>query len=149
MVIVEEVLDMDLQQLMQIENAVFNQDAFSKRLMKMLIRNHLIFHTIKLTEDPKEIMGFIIVIKENADSANIINIAIRPSEQNKHYGSTLLQYTIQQLSTMKKITKIHLNVKTNNIPALKLYKKFNFVVLKEIENYYRNGESAFLMELQL
>ena len=51
---------------------------------------------------------------------------------------------------LKEIKKMVLNVQVSNLPAIKLYKKFNFIKkTNEIINYYPSGESAYFMELEI
>jgi len=42
----------------------------------------------------------------------------------------------------KKINEIILEVEKNNIPAKTLYERVGFKLIKEIKNYYLNGEDA-------
>ena len=48
----------------------------------------------------KNITGFIVVIKENKDKANIVNFLINPKCQNRGYGTLLLQKAIEYLKTL-------------------------------------------------
>jgi len=96
----------------------------------------------------KKLIGFIVVIKDREDQANLINILIHPQFQSKGYGSLLLQEMIERIKRLKEIKKIVLNVQVNNSIAIKLYEKFNFQKnSKIIENYYQSGEDAYLLEL--
>lgn len=42
-----------------------------------------------------------------------------------------------------------LEVRTSNLPAINLYKKFDFDCVGVAENYYLDGESAFVMEAEI
>lgn len=145
---IRAVNEKDLKLLMQIEKIVFKKEAFSKWLMKKLINCHLIFLISHELENENEIIGYVIVIKQNINDANLINIAIKPEEQNKKFGTQLLEYTIKKLNSLEDIKRVYLNVKIGN-KALYLYEKFNFKVIRTIESYYMGGEDAFLMELIL
>ncbi len=140
----------DLKQIYQLEQKVFEENAFSKDLLKKLISNNIMFLKLEIGMLRKKITGFIVVIKDNKDRANIVNFLINPKFQNRGYGTFLLQKAIEYLRKLNEITKIVLNVQASNNNAIKLYEKFNFKKDPNVlENYYQSGESAFLMELNI
>jgi len=140
----------DLRQIVNLEQRVFKKNAFSKDLMRNLLENSALFLKLESGKVKKKIIGFIIVIRDQKDRANIINFLIKPEFQNKGYGSYLLQKTIDEIKKSKDIQKIVLNVQISNSIAIKLYEKFKFKKNPEIlKNYYQSGESAFLMELEI
>ena len=47
---------------------------------------------------------------------------------------------------IQNIKKIGLEVRTNNINAIKFYKKHGFKKISTIKSFYQNGEDAYLME---
>jgi len=140
----------DLKQIYQLEQKVFEINAFSKDLLRKLISNNVLFLKLEGGKLRKNITGFIVVIKENKDKANIVNFLINPKFQNRGYGTLLLKKAIEYLKKLNEITKIILNVQASNNIAIKLYEKFKFKKDPNLlENYYQSGESAFLMELNI
>ena len=128
---IEDVKIRDLKKIMALETEIFKENAFSEKLMKKLI-------------------GFIIVIKDQIDRANIINLLIHTNFQYKGLGTLLLENVINKIKQLKEIRKVVLNVQESNLGAINLYKKFNFKMNpKIIKNYYQSGENAFLMELYI
>lgn len=139
----------DLDKIMKMEKEAFKSDSFSKETMKKLILQSTLFLKLIKKHDKRELLGFIIIIQDDHDRLNIINFLINKKYQNKGFGSYLLTKTLEIVKQINGIKKIVLNVKTKNIAAIKLYEGFNFRITREIENYYRNQESAYLMELDL
>ncbi|MHA1803751.1 MAG: GNAT family N-acetyltransferase [Promethearchaeota archaeon] len=140
----------DLLEIMKIEQQIFKKEAFPEYFMRSVLRNHLLFFTIfEIKDEMRELIGYVTVLQEGHDRVNIINLAIKPSAQNKKYGTLLLDYTINRIKMMKNIKKIRLNVKTKNAIAIHLYRKRNFKIVKILKNYYSNKEPAYLMELNL
>ncbi len=140
----------DLRQIVNLEQRVFKKNAFSKDLIRNLLENSILFLKLESGKVKKKIIGFIIVIRDQKDRANIINFLIKPEFQNKGYGSYLLQKTIDEIKKSEEIQKIVLNVQISNSVAINLYEKFKFKKNPEIlKNYYQSGESAFLMELEI
>lgn len=147
---IEEVNHKDLKKIVSLERGMFNVNAFSTDLIRKLIEKNLCFLKLELGKIKKDLIGFIIVIKDREDRVNIINFLIKPEFQNRGYGSFLLKKTIGEIKKLKEIQKITLNVQENNTIAIKLYEKFNFKKNPKIlKNYYQSGENAYLMELNI
>ena len=140
----------DLSKVVKLEKKVFRKNAFSKELMKKLIQNNFIFYTLETEGFFRKLVGFIIIVEDRKDRANLINFLINPKHQGKGYGSFLLKETLKLLkSKSNKIKQIILNVSIHNLTAISLYKKYNFHIVKKIDNYYRNQEAAYLMKLDI
>ncbi|MBD3253982.1 MAG: GNAT family N-acetyltransferase [Candidatus Lokiarchaeota archaeon] len=146
---IKEVQRRDISKIIHLERKVFNHDAFSKEIMKKLIKNHLIFLKLEKGRRKKHLVGFVIVIKDRKDRANLINFVISPKYQNCGFGTILLRQTIFRVKEFSEISKIVLNVNTKNEPAINLYKQFNFQIIQKIDQYYHSQESAYLMELAI
>ena len=146
---IKEVSYNDLNEIYSLEKKVFDQNAFSKDLIKKLIRTNILFLKIEKKKIRKEIVGFVIVVKDQIDRVNIINFLINPKYHHKGYGTFLLQKTIQKIKELNKIKKIVLNVQLHNLAAINLYQKLGFEILEKIDNYYQSKEDAYLMEMEL
>ncbi|MHA1490143.1 MAG: GNAT family N-acetyltransferase [Promethearchaeota archaeon] len=138
----------DLDLIFKLEQEIFKENAFTRNLIKKLIKENEIFLKLEKRGIVKELIGYVIVVKKDKETANIINFLINPKYQNKGYGSFLLQETIKKVKNHEEIKKIILNVKINSI-AIKLYKKFKFQIIQKLINYYPLGENAYLMELNI
>jgi ribosomal-protein-alanine N-acetyltransferase len=138
----------DLKQISKLERKIFKKNAFSKNLIKNLIKNNMLFLKLESGQNKKKLIGFVIVIRDKKDRANIINFLIDPEFQNRGFGSHLLQKAIDEIKKIKGIKKIILNVQISNSVAISLYERFEFKKNPDIlENYYQSGENAYLMEL--
>jgi len=146
---IKQVSFKDLDEISLLEKSVFNQNAFSEVLIKKLIRRNLFFLKLEKNKIKKEIIGFVIVVKERLDRANIINFLINPKYHKKGYGSYLLYDTVQKIKELNDIKKIVLNVQVENSSAIKLYRKFGFKIVQRIDQYYQSKEDAYLMELEI
>ena len=147
MIRVENVLFEDLDEIYNLERITFNEDAFSKHILRSLISHNTLF--LKAINEKNKIIGFVIALQESVYIINIINFLIDKDYQNKGFGGILLDLTINKIKQIPLIKKIILNVNTKNTTAQKLYSKFNFRITQKVENYYHNNENAYLMELDL
>ncbi|TFF88529.1 MAG: N-acetyltransferase [Promethearchaeota archaeon] len=145
---IENVSKKDLSSIHALEKKVFKENAFSKNLLKKLIRYSLLFLKLTIEESHEQMSGFIIILEDDNKRANLANFLINPKYQEKGFGSYLLGKTLEIFKKeYSNYDKIILNVQTKNKKAINLYKKFDFKIKKEIPRYYQSGENSYLMEL--
>ena len=103
--------------------------------------------TYIIAKDNDTIVGFagILVIM---DEANVMNIVTKKDKRKLGIGSLLLENLIE-ISKSKNLTSITLEVNEKNIPAINLYKKYNFQQVGVRKKYYDNTDAAILMTLYL
>ena len=77
----------------------------------------------------------------------IIALATDPEFRN----NGVLNSALDELSSRAKIKtdRILLEVHSNNLPAINLYKKNNFVIVGSRKRYYQDGADALVMEKKL
>lgn len=81
--------------------------------------------------------------------AHLANIAIDADYRGMGLGETLLRFILQELK-LRKVKKIHLEVRKSNVVAQNLYFKFGFKITGIRKNYYtKDREDALLMSLSL
>ena len=83
------------------------------------------------------------------DDMHITNIVTAKKFRRHNIGSLLLSKLIEIAITDKDINSITLEVNSNNIPAQKLYEKFNFKVVGLRKKYYNNVDDAIIMTLNM
>ena len=151
--IIENINSKDFKKVMDLEREIFKGNAFSNDLMDKFFQyskeeRNTLFLKLEKSTTKKELIGFIIIIKDRIDRVNIVNFLINPRFQNKGYGSLLLKTAIDKIKIMGEIRNIVLNVQVNNTIAIRIYEKFNFTKYPNIlEHYYQSGESSYMMEL--
>ena len=90
-----------------------------------------------------EIIGFAGIWKA-VDDVHITNIVTAKKYRRKKIGFLLLSNLIELAEAEKDITSITLEVNSNNIPAQKLYEKFDFKVVGIRKKYYNNIDDAII-----
>lgn len=131
---------------MRIELAAFDMDRYDINVLRDLISNSLVF--LKMVNPQNmELIGFSICSNmlgdEDAESTaavELISLAIHPKYQREGFGQRLLERTLIELKNFG-VQIIRLQVKTNNIPAIALYKKYGFRVVEELPHYYDESKS--------
>ncbi|HIC87772.1 MAG TPA: GNAT family N-acetyltransferase [Aquificae bacterium] len=87
-------------------------------------------------------LGFITYYKV-LDEIHILNFVIKKNYQNKGYGKLLLKMFLYLYENKT----FFLEVFKDNIKAINLYKKFNFKIIGERKNFYKNKD-AYIMTLK-
>lgn len=99
-------------------------------------------------ENNGRIESFIAGVPINRHHRRILMLVTHKDSRRKGYATILLREFIR-LCALEGVRLITLEVRTSNVGAINLYRKMGFEVVKKIENYYRNGEPAYLMQLLL
>ena len=100
--------------------------------------------------DKKQIIGYyddnklvaFLIYEQNYEIIDLIYIVVEPIYRRKNIGFTLIKHLIDNYNFLK----IMLEVRCDNVNAIKLYKKFNFKIINIRKNYYGNMD-AFVMEM--
>lgn len=89
------------------------------------------------------IMDWLIV-----DELHINNLAVAPEGRRKGVAAALLGHSIDEAINMG-AAWCQLEVRALNLPARELYRQFGFKVLGMRKGYYKGGEDAILMGMEL
>lgn len=136
-----------LDKLFKIEEQCFDQEAFTKRQIAYLLSN---YNTIALSaRADSEIAGFIIgqiEIENDTLFGHIITINVVPAFRKKGIGSKMLQ-EIETILKQKGISECHLEVREDNLPALKLYQNNGYQKIGRLEKYYGKAHGLYLKKI--
>ena len=114
-------------------------DFWNYNIFKSELENHNSKYIIAKVND--EIIGFA-GISIILDTAEITNIVVKKSFRGKGISSLLLENIINT-AKLNNCNIINLEVNCNNLVAINLYKKFNFIQVGLRKNYY-NGQDGLL-----
>ena len=142
-----EMTQLDLEQVLQIEEHLFGQTAWSRKMYEDELARLGDSRWYQVLESNSQIIGYIGVAYVGED-ADIQTIAITTESQRKGYGEQLI---ITALNFLNKhgIKKVFLEVEVNNSPAISMYQKLGFQNLTIRLNYYGPGKNAQTMVLDL
>ena len=124
--ILREMLVDDLDQVMKIENELFSPPWTKEGFFTYLTRKDAMF----------------LVVEEKGE---ITNVAVRPDRQKEGIGHFLMDSLIR-LAEQQGVTTIHLEVRTGNGTAIRLYERMGFTKDGIRKKYYTDPvEDALLM----
>ena len=133
----------DLPGITEIEKEIFSV-PWSKQMFEQEIKNHYAF--VITNDENNDLIGYVcgwIVL----DEFTITNIGIAKAFQKKGYGRSLVRFIISAL-IKEKCFKFFLEVRSSNIPAIRLYETFGFKSAGIRKNYYQHPpEDAIMMKL--
>jgi [ribosomal protein S18]-alanine N-acetyltransferase len=133
-----------LDQLFQIEEECFDQEAFTKRQIAYLLAD---YNSIALVAKINSaIAGFIITqveVEENTEFGHIITINVASNCRRKGIATKLL-HEIEALLKRKGISECRLEVREDNHSAIKLYQTFGYQTMGRLENYYGKKHGVYL-----
>ncbi|WP_106494755.1 ribosomal protein S18-alanine N-acetyltransferase [Lentibacillus sp. Marseille-P4043] len=136
----------DIDQVFEVEQASF-ENPWEKDIFEQEIVENQFAHYFILELDQKIIgyAGLWVVI----DDAQITNIAVTPDYRGNKLGEKLFHYTMEQAIRLGG-RRLSLEVRTSNIVAQRMYRKFGLVPGGIRKNYYTdNQEDAIVMWVNL
>ena len=130
----------DLGIITHLEQLLFEDPWQRKSFEFELNRNR--YSICLVLEDKGRIIGYAIVWKIY-EEFHIANFAIHPDFQGQKLGTYFLEQLLQYSGNARYAL---LEVRESNLPARHLYKKFGFKTIMKRHYYYRNGETALVMQ---
>jgi len=94
------------------------------------------------------VVGFVVGFLSSETTGRIFSLAVHPSYQNRKLGSALLKEIIDVFRKMG-VSEIILEVRSGNVKARRFYERHGFITTDVLEKYYNDGESAYLMRLEM
>ncbi len=135
-IIVEDASRNDLDKLYEIETECFRREAFTRKQIAALVMD---YNSISLlAKHNGEIVGFIIgmIIVEKRDLAgHILTLDILPAQRRKGIGRRLLR-ELERIFYRKNVSASYLEVREDNVMALRLYEKMGYKIMGRLKNYY-------------
>lgn len=87
-----------------------------------------------ICKEEETLIGFIL-LRLSLEEADIDDICVRKEEEGKGYGSALLEKSFALLKE-RGIQKVFLEVRKDNLKAIRCYERNDFTCYRERKNYY-------------
>lgn len=125
----------------------WSETAFADELGRAVSRV-LVLTDVADAEARASVLGFV-VFWVVGDEAEVLNIAVNPSARRRGYGRSLLDAMLAASAELGAV-RAFLDVRSENVPALGLYRARGFEAVGKRARYYRDtGEDAVIMALDL
>jgi len=146
----------DLPQVMMI-NRLCLPENYTYFFFESILRNYP--RTFLIAEVDGKIAGYIMCRVERGFSkfdrlslkklGHVISIAVLPEYRRRGIAKTLLSNALKALKEHYGCEEAYLEVRISNSPALALYQKLGFTIVKVSRRYYIDGEDAYVMARKL
>jgi len=114
--------------------------------------------TFIVAEEDGEVVGYVMCRIETGVPSfkllaitrrgHVISIAVLPEHQREGIGYELMREAMRSMVNYK-AKECYLEVRGSNLPAVSLYRKMGFEVMRTIRGYYADGEDAYVMARKL
>jgi ribosomal protein S18 acetylase RimI-like enzyme len=138
----------DIPQLVELENKCFDYDQLSRRNFQWMIKHaHSIFLVL---EYESRLVGYgLVLVNHGTSLARLYSICTLKEFQGLGLASKLITELEQRAANQEDCAYLRLEVKANNLGAIKLYEKLGYHKFSEKEAYYDDGQSALCFEKQI
>ncbi len=145
--IIKSVSPKHINQIVEIENDSFIT-PWPKQILADYIKKPGFFCNIAINGRDEEVAGYSISTLIY-DEIHVFKIAVSRCHRRKGVAIELLSDTFNFYEKMGALSVI-LEVRTTNAPAIELYKKLGFEIIRTRKNYYGRGRGdAYVMGLAL
>ena len=79
---------------------------------------------------------------------HVVSIAVVEEHRRKGIGNALVEESVNGVN-LRKCDEFYLEVRCSNTDAVRLYEKMGFDIRQQLNAYYRDGEDAYLMAIEL
>ena len=79
---------------------------------------------------------------------HVVSIAVVEEHRRKGIGNALVEESVNGVK-LRKCDEFYLEVRCSNTDAVRLYEKMGFEIRQQLNAYYRDGEDAYLMAIEL
>ncbi len=138
----------DLHELSSLETEVFSEPWGEETIAHYLKISEKDKATYVLYDEAdKKILAYVIV-QTLYDEMEIMRFAVIPTRRREGLGKKLLKLLTSKATELE-LKKIILEVNSINYKAISLYKSLGFIEVGRRKDYYKQGEDALLMDLNM
>ena len=131
----------DVSDILSLDNENFSNN-FKEAFYLEYIKNQRVI----VAEKEENVIGYIL-FNQILDEAEIYKIVVLKDFRKKQIAFKIIEFLLNELKKSD-VKKIFLEVRKSNIPAINLYKKCEFIDIREIVDYYSNPKENGIMMLK-
>lgn len=100
-----------------------------------------------VAETESGIVGFLLGSITMPGQVQLLMLSVDPDMRHRGIGSEMMMSFLSACRSLNCLN-VELEVRKNNINAIRFYQRFGFKLKDLKENYYKDGEDAFIMVLE-
>ncbi len=133
--------------LLALEEACFTTDKISRRNLRNLLRSPSAY-CVGAYQRGELVGSMVILFKSNSRSARVYSLAVSVEARGLGIGRRMM-VKAEQEARMRGCERMRLEVRMDNIPAIRLYEHLGFTDTAVLPGYYDDGAHAFVMRKEL
>lgn len=123
-----------------------DNENFSNNFKEAFYLEYIKNQRVIVAEKEENVIGYVI-FNQILDEAEIYKIVVLKELRKKQIAFKIIEFLLNELKKSD-VKKIFLEVRKSNIPAINLYKKCEFIDIREIVDYYSNPKENGIMMLK-
>jgi ribosomal-protein-alanine N-acetyltransferase len=127
----------DVDAIKLIELSALSQ-SFGKSFLEEEVQRNPFANYFVIEKEEGKVIGYM-GLRIVDDHAEVMNFAVYKSEQNKGYGTQLMEYVLQYVMEQG-VRGMSLEVRKSNEVARRMYSKYGFVASRLRPNYYKDED---------
>ena len=136
----------DLESILALEKMAYPEPWGAAHFISEFERSYSRIYVLTDDETDSVITGYIVYWLQT-EGASLLNLCIDPKWRGLGMAHQLMQVMIKEV-VREELPRIALEVRKSNQNAIKLYEKIGFKQTHERERFYKDGESALVMEIK-
>ena len=133
----------DLDALVALERH-FPGDRLSRQSFRRLL--HSASAEVRVYEEAGQVTGnAVLLCRSNSAQARLYSLVVHPQHQGRGIARALLE-SLDRAAAARGCNRLSLEVRADNAPALRLYQKAGFQLIRQITDYYEDHASALRLE---
>ncbi|HLT22084.1 MAG TPA: N-acetyltransferase [Bacteriovoracaceae bacterium] len=130
----------DVSSLVALENEIFKYDQLKATSFRRFISSQDLW----VMENDGNVLAYILILKrKHSKKLRIYSLAVSAEARGQGYGKKLIEHALTQYQGYE---LIKLEVKVDNLGAIKLYETFGFEQVGRIEGFYSDGTDAYVYQ---
>lgn len=129
--------------LLALEDACFSTDRISRRNLRNLLRSPSAY-CVGAYNRGELIGSMVILFRSNSRSARVYSLAVSAAARGLGIGRRMMAKAERE-ARMRGCDRLRLEVRMDNIPAIRLYESLGFADTAVLPGYYEDGAHAFTM----
>lgn len=139
----QKALPKDVDQIVELEKLCFGEEGFSKKQISYLIRKAK-GEVVVIKISGEIVASLILLFRKNSRHIRLYSMLVSPEMRGKGLAKEMILYSEEKAKEMG-LKKLSLEVNEKNHAAIQLYETVGFQIFHRKKNYYKDGNSAFVM----
>lgn len=135
----------DMGELVRIEELCFEKGQFRRDHLEWILRNE---RAITLVEDSGRGLEGAVMLLFESRVCRVLSVAVVPAARRRGLARTMMQ-AVEVLARRRGAARVRLEVSTENLAAIELYRSLGYGMEGLLPRYYSWGEDAFSMSKPL